>query len=250
MFEHSHLLENNKLKLHQHPLFTEINSLTQLQHFMQSHVFAVWDFMTLAKRLQHDLAGNSLPWLPPTDSQAARLINEIVLAEESDEHPRLGHCSHFELYVEAMREIGACTLAIEQFIRLQREGQDAHTALAAVDIHPAVARFVASTLQMAMHAPTHCVAAAFLHGRETVIPGMFQRLLERCESVLHQAPTLSYYLRRHIEVDTESHGPAADHLLQRLTAARPEREQQAYEAALSAVDSRLALWDGLWEARP
>lgn len=168
MFQHSHLLKQKKQKLHIHPIFKHINTLPKLQYFMENHVFAVWDFMTLTKRLQHDLTGMRLPWLPPTDPQAARLINEIVLGEESDAYPGHGHGSHFELYLEAMREVGASTANIERFVSLQRDGNDAETALQKIDIHPSVARFVRSTLQVALDAPTHCVAAAFLHGRESV----------------------------------------------------------------------------------
>ena len=245
MFQHQDLLEQKKLQLRCHPIFLEINSLSKLQHFMQSHVFAVWDFMTLTKRLQQDLTCVRLPWLPPVDAQAARLINEIVLGEESDEHVHTGHCSHFELYLEAMHEIGANTTAIETFITRQREGASAEMALQQVQIHPAVARFVRNTLHTALNAPTHCVAAAFLHGRESVIPTMFQCLLDGCDSVHRQAPTLYYYLKRHIELDAQDHAPAAEQLLQRLTLGDPHREQQACSAALAAIESRIALWDGL-----
>jgi len=165
---------------------------------MENHVFAVWDFMSLTKRLQRDLTCTQLPWLPPTDPQAARLINEIVLGEESDEHPRRGHCSHFELYREAMLEVGASTHAIDTFITLQRRGVEANAALGQVDVLPGVARFVASTLHIALNAPTHCVAAAFLHGRESIIPSMFERLLQGSEIIRSQAPTLGEYLNRHI----------------------------------------------------
>ncbi|OPA99456.1 mangotoxin biosynthesis-involved protein MgoB, partial [Pseudomonas fluorescens] len=114
------LLEQKKIQLCSHPLFQEITSHRKLQLFMETHVFSVWDFMTLVKRLQQDLTCTHLPWLPPADPQAARLINEIVLGEESDEHPRQGHCSHFELYLEAMAEVGASTVVINRFIALQR----------------------------------------------------------------------------------------------------------------------------------
>ncbi|QJI32043.1 DUF3050 domain-containing protein [Pseudomonas sp. ADAK18] len=249
MFQCQALLEQKKLQLRNHPIFLEINSLPKLQYFMQHHVFAVWDFMTLTKRLQQDLTCVRLPWLPPVDSQAARLINEIVLGEESDERVGAGHCSHFELYLEAMREVGANTTAIETFITLQREGASVETALQQIDIHPAVVRFVRSTLHIALNAPTHCVAAAFLHGRESIIPSMFKRFLDGCDIAHRQAPTLCYYLKRHIELDAQNHEPAAEQLLQRLIFADPHRDQQACAAAVAAVENRIALWDGLRQNR-
>lgn len=236
------LLEQKKLQLCSHSLFPEITSLRKLHVFMESHVFAVWDFMTLAKRLQQDLTCTRLPWLPPADPHAARLINEIVLGEESDAHPRQGYCSHFELYLQAMDEIGASTEAINRFITLQRQGLEASTALHRVNAPPGVIRFVSETLQVALHAPTHCVAAAFVHARESVIPGMFARLLRSGALHPHSAPTLQSYLNRHIELDAEDHGPAAEQLLQRLTIAASDA-QQADDCALAALQSRIAFWD-------
>jgi len=238
-------LEQKKAELSAHPIFSEINSLSVLQRFMESHVFAVWDFMSLTKRLQQELTCTHLPWLPPCDPRAARLINEIVLGEESDDRPARGHCSHFELYLDAMREVGASTAAVERFVALQREGVSYDVALQSVEVDPAAARFVRHTLHTALHAPGHSVAAAFLHGRESVIPQMFQRILDDWGVGIEQAPTFRYYLERHIEVDSQDHGPAAAQLLARLIGDDPKREEEVYASALAAVESRIALWDGL-----
>lgn len=219
------------------------NFPAKLQLFMESHVFSVWDFMTLAKRLQQDLTCTRLPWLPPADPHAARLINEVILGEESDLHPETGYCSHFELYLEAMAEVGANTSSINRFVALQRQGLEATAALQAIEVLPGVARFVSDTLQLALNAPIHCVAATFLHGREHVIPGMFERILQSDEFIHRQAPTLCAYLKRHIELDTQDHGPAAEQLLERLANADPAYPQQANDAALAAVEGRIALWD-------
>lgn len=238
-------LEQKKTELGAHPIFAEINSLPVLQRFMETHVFAVWDFMSLTKRLQRELTCISLPWLPPRDPKAARLINEIVLGEETDDHLLEGHYSHFELYLDAMREIGADTGPIERFVQLQAEGVNYLTALHSVNAAPAAVRFVCNTLDTALHAPAHVVAAAFLHGRESVIPQMFQQLLDDWNIPREQAPTLHYYLQRHIEVDSDDHGPAAQSLLDRLVGDDQQRRQEVHEAALAAIESRMALWNGL-----
>ncbi|VVN98801.1 hypothetical protein PS712_02491 [Pseudomonas fluorescens] len=238
-------LQLKKAELSAHPIFSEIHSLSVLQRFMETHVFAVWDFMSLTKRLQQELTCTQLPWLPPRDPQAARLINEIVLGEESDDRPSQGHYSHFELYLDAMREVGASTAAVERFIALQQEGVSYDVALQSIKVDPAAARFVRHTLHTALHAPGHSVAAAFLHGRESVIPQMFQRMLDDWGIGIEQAPTFRYYLERHIEVDAEDHGPAAEKLLARLVDGDPQREAEVYASAIAAVESRIALWDGL-----
>ena len=212
---------------------------------METHVFAVWDFMSLTKRLQQELTCTRLPWLPPADPAAARLINEIVLGEETDDRLDGGHYSHFELYLDAMREIGASTQQIERFVALQNDGLHYSVALQRVNAGQAASTFVSHTLHTALHAPAHSVAAAFLHGRESVIPQMFQTILDQWNVGVEQAPVFRYYLQRHIEVDADEHGPAAEQLLMRLVDGDEQRLSEVYQGALAAVESRIQLWDTL-----
>jgi hypothetical protein len=87
---------------------------------MESHVFAVWDFQSLLKAMQQRLTCTTIPWVPTPDPEARRLVNEIVLDEESDELPEGGAASHFELYLEGMRAAGADTGPIDRMIEALR----------------------------------------------------------------------------------------------------------------------------------
>lgn len=53
------LLSHKKSELSAHPIFSEIDSLDVLKRFMETHVFAVWDFMSLTKRLQKEQIGRA-----------------------------------------------------------------------------------------------------------------------------------------------------------------------------------------------
>ena len=83
-----------------HPLFRALVDARSLAVFMEHHVWAVWDFMTLVKALQRALTCVEPWWRPVGDVTSRRLINEIVLGEESDEDGRGGHRSHFELCLD------------------------------------------------------------------------------------------------------------------------------------------------------
>ncbi len=261
-----------------HPLYLRIHEPAALRVFMRTHVFAVWDFMNLAKALQHHLTCMSLPWLPPADPESARFINEIIRDEESDEVRHGYPISHFELYLQAMREEEADTAPIEAFIARLREGASVDEALSQLPLRSSVRDFVSTTMGLARGQPEE-VAAAFLFGREQVIPGMFQRLYDHgagkgvprgrlgrrvlsARRKLDQALTRSrvasrvqgeagpprafeLYLKRHIELDGEEHGPMGARMLMRLCGEDEERWRSAEAAAVRAMTARQALWDGV-----
>ena len=99
-----------------HNIYLNLNSEDAIAKFMETHVFAVWDFMSLVKALQKELTCVKTPWQPTKDKVSRRLINEIVLGEESDIDQNNNPISHFELYVEAMDRIGAKTDSINTFM--------------------------------------------------------------------------------------------------------------------------------------
>lgn len=140
---------------------------------MEHHVYAVWDFMSLAKRLQRDLTSVDVPWTPRAVPGFSRLINEIILDEESDQDGRGGYASHFELYLTAMREVGADTRPVEETVASVAHGREPETAGAP----QAAQAFVSNTLTIARRVPLHGVVAAFFYGREDLIPTLFGALM-------------------------------------------------------------------------
>ncbi len=230
--------------LERHPLFAAICDLRHLQIFMQIHVFAVWDFMSLVKRLQRDLTCVHLPWLPPQDPEAARLINDIVLAEESDVGPDGAAASHLDLYLGAMREVGASTAVFERFLRALGRGVHPEDALEDVEIPSFVRAFVTCTLDTAIRGTTLDTMASFFYGRENVIPGMFQGLLNNWGMPTESAPQFVYYLQRHIELDGDAHGPAASQLVASMLSRKPSALKSTRLAAVEALTARHQLWNG------
>jgi hypothetical protein len=229
----------------EHPLFTEIRDIQSLRIFMEAHVFAVWDFMSLVKRLQRDLTCINVPWLPPRDRYGAQLINQIVLGEETDIGPSGEPVSHLELYLGAMQEVGACTTSFEIFQGALAKGAALGDAFACAGVAPFVREFTGYTLHIASRAPLLAVMASFFYGREDIIPRMFISLLERWRIGADQAPLFVYYLNRHIDLDSDQHGPAAKAILDAATADDPERELEVLVAARQSIEARIKLWDGL-----
>ncbi len=231
-----------------HPIYRSLLRIESVQTFMEHHVFAVWDFMTLLKRLQRDVTCVRTPWMPPERRAAARFINEIVLGEETDEDGRGAHASHFDLYREAMVECGADTAGIDRFLGDLAAGVAPESALVRAGAPESVVRFVTSTLELAEVGKTHEVCAAFFFGREEIIPDMFQALLGGMERLGRSTGRLRYYLQRHIDVDGDSHGPLAQQLLADLCGDDATRRAEAGTAARRALKSRIGLWDGVLEA--
>jgi DUF3050 family protein len=238
------ILNDKHALLTNHAVFSAIRTKKDLCLFMEWHVFAVWDFMSLVKRLQADLTTTSVPWYPPANPHAARLINEIVLGEESDLTPK-GAMTHFDLYRSAMKEIGASTRQIDQFLTMIKKGDGFATALNRAEAVAPIQRFVTSTIGTCKDSQTHQVVGNFFYGRENVIPDMFQALLKSWCIDPAAVPELTFYLERHIEVDSGDHGPAAQRMIEEITDNDPTQIREVLEAGIQAIDERHQLWDSL-----
>lgn len=230
-----------------HPVYSLLQHPDDLKVFMQFHVYAVWDFMSLLKSLQNGLTCTSVPWFPRGDANTRFLINEIVVGEESDVDMEGNRKSHFELYLDAMRQCGADTEPIHDFIdRLQKSG-NLLSSLENSGTPPEAAEFVQYTFDVIQSGQLHLQSAIFTFGREDLIPDMFYALVN---DLHHQQPEsiaiFRYYLERHIEVDGDHHSQLALDMTSRLCGEDPVKWKEAEAAVIQCLQKRIRLWDGVY----
>jgi len=238
------IIAPTRQRLVDHPLYREIRDIQHLRIFLQSHVFAVWDFMSLLKSLQACLTCVATPWLPSPYPKSRRLINEIVLGEESDKFGD-GYISHFELYLQAMVEAGADTSAIRTLVHELKSGRAFPDALSVAGPPAEAGEFVRTTFSFLQLDKPHVTVAAFTFGREDLIPDMFHQMVKDLRQNLEMVGLFEYYLDRHVEVDADSHGPMALQMVEELCGPNKRKWEEAGFGAVTALQARLALWDGI-----
>jgi len=232
-----------------HPLFKRIKEPAQVQLFMQHHVYAVWDFMSLLKSLQQELTCVSVPWFPKGDADTRFLINEIVVGEECDVDMEGKRTSHFELYLEAMRQSGAETAGIEVFLATLCDSDDLENAFEAAGTPLEARSFVNFTFGIVREAKPHVVAAVFSFGREDLIPDMFISLISDLErNFPEKLSTFRYYLERHVEIDGGHHGALAMKLVSKLCGDDETKWKEATSAVEECLRKRMELWDAVLHA--
>lgn len=227
-----------------HPVYGVIESVEDLRLFMQYHIFAVWDFMSLLKALQNNLTCTSVPWFPTGNAATRHLINEIVVGEESDVDEHGQRKSHFELYLEAMEQCGASTASINQFIGSLKADGDFEKAYATSDTPMAARQFVDFTFSVIHSQKAYLQAGIFTFGREDLIPSMFLAIIkDMALDFPEQISIFKYYLERHIEVDGDHHS----HLALEMTALLCGDDEQKWTevgAAISeSLQQRIQLWN-------
>jgi hypothetical protein len=244
----SEIISSFKNKLETHPVYDAVTTTGDLQCFMEHHIYSVWDFMSLIKYLQNEIAPTTSPWVPAGNGSIRRFINELVLEEESDETLVPGQfLSHFELYLKAMSEIGANTKSLNNFISVvASDGVD--YAIENAEIPAPSKAFTSKTFKFISNEKPHQVAAALALGREHIIPCMFRSILNKIGVTKEQAPIFHFYLNRHIHLDEDFHAPLSLKLLNSLCAGDKSKIREAIEAAEIAVQARLEFWDGVYQA--
>lgn len=242
-------IQTQKTALLQHTLYQKVQTIDDLQCFVENHVYAVWDFMSLLKALQSKLTCTTTPWIASENPETRYLINEIVLAEESDLTLDGKRQSHFEMYLEAMQSFGASTLEIENFIKHVVATQNIFVSIKQSAIHPKIKAFLDFTFRVIEAGKPHEIAAAFTFGREDLIPAMFTEILRNFQANFPETDLkkLIYYFERHIELDADDHGPKALQMVVELCGNDEAKWKEVETISILALEKRIGLWDAIEE---
>ncbi|SDS18693.1 DUF3050 domain-containing protein [Gramella sp. MAR_2010_147] len=230
-----------------HSLYKKINTPKELQIFMEHHIFAVWDFMSLLTSLQEILTKTTNPWLPVGDPETRYLINEIVLAEETDVNIHGKRQSHFEMYLDAMNAAGANKKKIEDLLMQVSHGTDIFLVIATSELPISIKQFLKHTFEVVYSREPHKIASAFTFGREGLIPDMFSAIIEKVQKNFPEddLSLFKYYFDRHIELDGDEHGPMAFKMVADLCGNEDIKWDEVKQTAERSLTSRIELWDGI-----
>ena len=238
-------LEPLKNRLRNHSLYSKIKDVDDLKIFSNAHVYAVWDFMSLLKFLQINLTSISIPWFPSKNTTTAKLINEIVAGEETDEDQEGQPVSHFEMYIDSIEEFGLNTSEIINNLNTLNNIETINKDIERLNIKSYVKDFLKFTFSVIKRGKIHEVASVFTFGREDLIPDLFIPLIEGINSENNDLNKLIYYFKRHIEVDGDMHGPMSMEMLSYLCDNDPKKISESALIAEKALLARISLWDGI-----
>ncbi len=243
-------IANQKQALLTHTLYEKVQTIEDLHCFLENHIYAVWDFMSLLKALQSKLTCTTTPWFPTANTQTRYLINEIVVAEESDLTLDGQRQSHFEMYIEAMQDCGANTSEIEEFLTNIHSLNNIFVAIKTSKLHPNIKAFLDFTFRVIEEGKAHEIAAAFTFGREDLIPSMFTAILKNFQANFPETDLkkLIYYFERHIELDADEHGPMAMGMITELCGNDSKKWSEVEQISVLALEKRIGLWDAIEES--
>jgi len=243
------LIQEERNKLLNHSLYNKINNVEDLQKFLEGHVFAVWDFMSLLKALQQKLTCTTTPWFASENPETRYLINEIVLAEESDLAIDGRRLSHFEMYIDAMKDSNANTNTVLNFINDIKKSNLIFEVIEKSELHPNIKSFLNFSFDVIERGKTHEIAAAFTFGREDLIPDMFTEILKNFQVNFPETDLtkLIYYFERHIELDADEHGPMAFKMIDYLCGTDDQKWQDVLNISKEALQKRYLLWNAIEE---
>ncbi|MFY7733919.1 MAG: DUF3050 domain-containing protein [Bacteroidia bacterium] len=242
-------IEPLRQELINHSLYKKITTMEHLKVFMEHHIFAVWDFMSLLKSLQQHLTCVQTPWFPTGTADTRYLINEIVLGEESDVDEKGNRISHFELYLQAMVQADCNTNSIKHFINHISNRAHVNDALVLANVNNGASYFVQNTFKTIATQNPAILSAVFTFGREDLIPDMFLSLINELKKQFpNKLDILQYYIERHIEVDGGHHSHLAYQMTENLCGTDSAKWAEATMYIKDSLQARINLWNAIEES--
>lgn len=235
--------------IEQHPLYQKLNSVERWQCFMEHDVFTTWDYMCLLKALYEKMGCVTVPWFPPEHSDTALFIQKIMSTTESDRGlDGEYHASHFEWYLQAMREANAHIIPMQNFLDYLKKEVSLVDALGNIKAPDFIQEFVSTTF-LFCEQPMNQIVAAFVFGREMIANTIATRLFEQLKKLpCKELEILTYYFQRQIELNTEIRLAADFEMLVNLCQQDLLKWWQVEVSAQLALRARLELFDGILEA--
>ena len=116
-------------------------------------------------------------------------------------------------------------------------------------MHPKIKDFLDFTFRVIDEGKSHEIAAAFTFGREDLVPSMFTEILRNFQANFpeNDLSKLIYYFERHIELDTDEHGPMAMKMITELCGTDAQKWTDVEEISILALEKRIGLWDAIEE---
>jgi len=242
-------LSTLKIKLNEHPIYEKINTIEGLRIFMEHHVYASWDSMSLLKNLQKSLSSNTIYWINSKHKIATRYINELMLEEESDMDPDGNPISHFELYLKSMEEVGANTTDIKKFLNAINTGNGINFAINKVSLPKHISDFLNTTFDIIKSDSSPKVASSVYFARENLIPVIFPGFLDSLKNIdINKFRLFRFYLDRHIFLDSGTHSKWSRETLISICGNNKEKWKEARKSALDSIYARIKLWDGITDS--
>ena len=228
-------------RLANHELYSSLNNEVSIISFMELHVYSVWDFMNLLKYLQHELTCTSYPWIPKAVPKLSRLINEIVLEEESD-IINGSVTSHYYYYFKTLKYLKS---DIDHLIKFNNDLNTlmSYEKLISQNYIPNPAKAFMTNTYSFIEEGLLSVASAFAFGRESLVPSLFDPIKDQ----LKQSQNIKYndfisYLERHIELDGELHSKLAFEMVE-ILATSPKDWEIIENVAVKALEARIRFWN-------
>ena len=240
-------------KLINHKIYGQISDMRKTKIFMESHVFSVWEYLTMLKALQRELATRDISFLHENVPDLPYLINQIVLNEEIEEESRgeyLSAMGLYQLYINSMDEIGADSNPIKYFVDCIKVNKNWNNTIRDTitrfdNIPIQTYEYLNYNLKMIELSEIHELAGIFFFGRED-INSKFILLIKSNIEHEKSLSNLKNIIKRHVDDDSKNKNPILGEYINNILCKDDDKKWKKVEiSVIEAIKKRIELWDGM-----